>query len=56
MKQMKDENKKLLSSSKMWCDKYLQLLHPGEAEVDSMQVTPIKKSKTTEIDDNLLFL
>ena len=56
MNQLRDENRKLLSSSKMWCDKYLQLLHAGEKEVDSMQMTPIKKSKTTEIDDNLLCL
>ena len=52
--QLREENRKLLSSSKTWCDKYLQLLHAGDTEVDSMQVTPMKKSKTTEVDDNLL--
>ena len=54
LSQLREENRKLLSSSKMWCDKYLQLLHQGEAEVDSMQLTPMKKSKTTETDDNLI--
>jgi len=56
VKQLKDDNTRLLSSSKMWCDKYMQLLHAEETEVNSMQMTPMKMSKTTEIDDNFLIL
>lgn len=52
---LKVENKRLLSSSRVWYDKYLDLLPKEEICLKSFEVTPAKMNRATEIDvDNLI--
>jgi hypothetical protein len=54
---LREENNKLLNASKMWWEKYVQMLNTEEGSINSMYLTPMKmSSKTTEIDDKLIEL